>query len=67
MGFEKLWTFVLVRLTQRRLDTMVAGPAPDDFRGTAYSLFNLVGGLATLFASVLTGMLWETFGYAATF
>lgn len=67
MGFEKLWTFVLVRLTQRRLDTMVAGPAPDDFRGTAYGLFNFVGGLATPFASVLTGMLWETFGSAATF
>ncbi len=46
---------------------MVADPAPDDFRGTAYGLFNLVGGLDMLFASVLAGLLWETFGSAATF
>ena len=45
---------------------MVADPAPDDFRGTAYGLFNLVGGLAMLLAS-LAGLLWETFGSAATF
>ena len=55
------------RLEPARFDTMVADPAPDDFRGTAYGLFNLVGGLATPFASVLTGLLWETFGSAATF
>lgn len=47
--------------------TMVADPAHDDFRGCAYGLFNVVRGLAMLLASVLAGLLCETFGSAATF
>ena len=47
--------------------TIVADPAPDDFRGCAYGLFNVVRGLAMLLASVLAGLLCETFGSAATF
>ena len=39
--------------------TMVADPAPDDFRGCAYGLFNVVRGLAMLLASVLAGLLCE--------
>ena len=54
-------------MTQGLLATMVADTAPDDLRGTAYGFFNLVGGLAMLFASVLAGLLWETVGSAATF
>jgi MFS family permease len=54
-------------MTQGLLATMVADTAPDDLLGTAYGFFNLVSGLAMLFASVLAGLLWETFGYAATF
>lgn len=47
--------------------TMVADPAHDDFRGCAYGLFNVVRGLAMLLASVLAGLLCETFGSAANF
>ena len=54
-------------MTQGLLATMVADTAPDDLRGTAYGFFNLVGGMAMLFASVLAGLLWETVGSAATF
>jgi MFS family permease len=54
-------------MTQGLLATMVADTAPDDLRGTAYGFFNLVSGLAMLIASVLTGVLWETVGSAATF
>jgi MFS family permease len=54
-------------MTQGLLATMVADTAPEDLRGTAYGFFNLVSGLAMLFASVLAGLLWETVGSAATF
>ena len=61
-----LWG-VHMGMTQGLLARMVADTAPDDLRGTAYGFFNLVSGLAMLFASVLAGLLWETFGSAATF
>ena len=54
-------------MTQGLLATMVADTAPDDLRGTAYGVFNLVSGLAMLFASILAGLLWEAVGSAATF
>ncbi|MBC7394718.1 MAG: MFS transporter [Variovorax sp.] len=61
-----LWG-VHMGMTQGLLATMVADTAPDDLRGTAYGVINLVGGLAILLASVLAGLLWETVGSAATF
>ena len=61
-----LWG-VHMGMTQGLLATMVADTAPDDLRGTAYGFFNLVSGLAMLFASVLAGLLWEAVGSAATF
>jgi len=61
-----LWG-VHMGMTQGLLATMVADTAPDDLRGTAYGFFNLVAGLAMLFASVLAGLLWEAAGSAATF
>jgi len=54
-------------MTQGLLATMVAGAAPAHLRGTAFGLFNLVGGVATLLASVLAGVLWDQLGAAATF
>jgi MFS family permease len=53
--------------TQGLLATLVADTAPADLRGTAYGLFNLLGGLALLAASVLAGALWDAFGAQATF
>lgn len=53
--------------TQGLLNTIVAETAPDDLRGTAFGLFNLVTGGATLAASILAGLLWTALGPAATF
>ena len=54
-------------LTQGLLSTMVADTAPDDLRGTAFGFFNLVSGVALLFASALAGWLWDRYGPAYTF
>jgi MFS family permease len=70
------WTAVLagvalwglhMGMTQGLLSAMVADAAPEDLRGTAFGLFNLVGGGAMLLASVLAGALWERLGPASTF
>jgi len=61
-----LWG-VHMGMTQGLLAAMVADTAPADLRGTAYGLFNLVSGFAMLLASVVAGLLWDTFGAAATF
>ena len=54
-------------MTQGLLATMVADTAPVDLRGTAYGVFNLVGGLSMLIASGLAGWLWDAHGAQATF
>ena len=54
-------------LTQGLLATLVADVAAPELRGTAFGLFNLVGGVATLLASLLAGALWDSYGAAATF
>jgi MFS family permease len=54
-------------LTQGVLATMVAATAPERLRGTAFGLFGLITGLATLAASVLAGVLWGAIGPGATF
>ena len=54
-------------LTQGLLATLIADTAPPELRGTAYGMFNLMGGLALLAASILAGALWEEFGPQATF
>ena len=61
-----LWG-VHMGMTQSVLATLVAHAAPPDLRGTAYGFFNLVSGLAMLCASVLAGLLWDSFGPAFTF
>jgi MFS family permease len=54
-------------MTQGLLATMVADTAPAELRGTAYGVFNLVSGLAMLFASGVAGWLWDRHGAATTF
>jgi MFS family permease len=54
-------------ITQGLLATMVADTAPQDLLGTAYGFFNLVSGVALLFASALAGWLWDGFGAPVTF
>ena len=53
--------------TQGLLATLVADTAPPELRGTAYGLFNLCGGIATLAASLLAGALWDRIGPSGTF
>jgi len=54
-------------LTQGLLAAMVADTTPPELRGTAFGVFNLVSGLAMLFASLIAGLLWDHYGPAATF
>ena len=54
-------------LTQGLFSRLVANAAPAELRGTAFGVFNLVGGGATLLASIIAGALWTALGPAATF
>ena len=45
---------------------MIADNARQDLRGTAFGIFSLAGGGATLLASILAGWLWEGFGAPTT-
>ncbi len=54
-------------MTQGLLAAMVADTAPEDLRGTAFGVFNLVAGLALLAASAVAGALWQWLGAPATF
>jgi len=54
-------------LTQGLLSALVADTAPEELRGTAFGMFNLVSGLAMLAASVIAGALWDVVGPAGTF
>jgi MYXO-CTERM domain-containing protein len=53
--------------TQGLLATLVADTAPPELRGTAYGIFNLLGGVALLAASILAGALWDSTGPESTF
>jgi MFS family permease len=54
-------------LTQGLLATLVGDASPAELRGSAFGLFNLVGGVVLLAASVIAGLLWDRFGAGATF
>ena len=54
-------------LTQGLLASLVADTAPSHLRGTAFGMFNLVTGMATLVASVVAGALWDAVGPAGPF
>jgi len=67
-----VWTGVALwglhmAMTQGLLATMVSTSAPAELRGTAFGVFNLLGGLAMLLASTLAGLLWDHWGASATF
>ena len=61
-----LWG-VHMALTQGLLAKLVADLAPADLRGSAFGVFNLMTGVAMLFASVIAGIVWDRFGADATF
>jgi MFS family permease len=54
-------------LTQGLLATLVADAAPPELRGTAYGMFNFLGGIALLAASIIAGVLWDASGPQGTF
>jgi MFS family permease len=54
-------------LTQGILASLVADTAPPDLRGTAFGMFNLAAGIATVAASVIAGALWDAMGPQVTF
>lgn len=54
-------------LTQGLLSALVADTAPTNLRGSAFGIFYLTSGTATLAASVIAGLLWETTGPPSTF
>src|SRR5262245_50951664 len=54
-------------MTQGILASLVADTAPPDLRGTAFGMFNLAAGIATVAASVIAGGLWDAVGPQVTF
>jgi MFS family permease len=54
-------------LTQGVLSAMVADSAPPSAHGTAFGLFNLMAGIATVSASVIAGFVWDRAGAPAAF
>lgn len=54
-------------LTQGVLSALVAHAAPANLRGTAFGVFGLTVGVATLVASLLAGILWDAVSPEATF
>jgi MFS family permease len=53
--------------TQGIFSALVADFSPPDRRGTAFGIYNLVSGVALLFASLVAGVLWDVYGPPATF
>jgi MFS family permease len=53
--------------TQGLLATLVADTAPAELLGTAYGMFNLLGGIGMLAASIIAGVLWDLAGPMGTF
>jgi MFS family permease len=54
-------------LSQGLLSALVADSAPATLRGSAFGIFYLTSGVATLVASLLAGLLWESAGPPTTF
>ncbi len=61
-----LWGLQMA-ITQGLLSASVADAAPDALRGTAFGIYELAVGLATLAASTTAGILWMLGGAALTF
>ena len=66
LGGVALWGMHM-GITQGLLATLVAATAPEDLRGTAFGVYNLLGGLALFVASAGAGLLWSQWGAAAAF
>lgn len=76
LAFTTHWTGIILGvalwgvhmgMTQGLLAAMIAKTAPADLRGTAYGIFSMVSGVGLLIASVVAGVIWETWGSEYTF
>lgn len=54
-------------LSQGLLASLVADTTPENWRGTAFGVFNFISGFVLLAASALAGYLWQIVGPEATF
>ena len=54
-------------LTEGAAKAFIADLVPSEKRGTAYGLYNAVVGLLALPASVIAGLLWQSFGAGVPF
>jgi len=61
-----LWGLQL-GMTQGLIAATIADAAPENLRGTAFGIYYLVDGVASLIASAGAGVLWSIAGPAATF
>jgi MFS family permease len=67
VGMGALFWGLHMGATQGVLAAVVADAAPQDLRGTAFGVFNLLTGLTLLGASVIAGGLWTLVGPSMTF
>jgi len=54
-------------MTSGLLSAQVAETAPPELRGTAFGVFNLASGVSMLLSGLGAGLIWDTYGPAATF
>ena len=66
MGGVAVWGLHM-GLSQGVLSSLVGLAAPSHVRASAFGVFNLAIGLATIASSTLAGVLWDTFGASVTF
>jgi MFS family permease len=71
-GYALLFTGVALwglhmGLTQGILASMITDATPAAYRGTAFGVFNLVGGAGLFLASAAAGLLWDQHGAALVF
>jgi MFS family permease len=66
LGGVALWGLHM-GLTQGLFAAMVADAAPTGLRGTAFGIFNLIGGVVAVLASLIAGSLWKLQGPSSTF
>lgn len=76
LGFsDALWSVFLgagfwglhMGFTEGVLEAMIADTTDSRMRGTAYSIYNFISGIAILCASLVAGILWDKRGPSLTF
>ncbi|MFN8220852.1 MAG: MFS transporter [Fimbriimonadales bacterium] len=58
---------IYIGLTKAVGTALVADHAPENAKGTAMGVFNMIAGVATIFGNVVAGELWDHYGSATMF